>query len=139
MDSGTFEPPRPHLSMTVGHPPRFVPFHLLTVLGRRQWGTSGDFPDPPTPELDAPADPNISLSNDLTFLLVSLNSMFLEHPKVGHHLRTLFRNVGYRSYWDSQRGSMAHVAEDIQRVARDAQSGVVSGAQEMARNVWQRA
>jgi len=80
---------------------------------------SEDFPDPPTPELvDAPTDPNISLSNDLASLLDSLNPMFVEHPKVGHHLRALSRNVGYRAYWDSQRGSMAHVAEDIQRVAR---------------------
>ena len=73
---------------------------------------SEDFPDPPTPEIDAPTDPNIYLP-DLTFLLDSLNPVFIGHPKVGHHLRALFMNVGYRSYWDSQRGSMAHVAEDI--------------------------
>jgi len=74
---------------------------------------SEDFPDPPTPEIDAPTDPSIYLPNDLTFLLDSLNPMFVGHPKVGHHLRALFMNVGYRSYWGSQRGSMAHVAEDI--------------------------
>jgi len=47
----------------------------------------------------------------------SLNPVFVEHPKVGHHLQALFRN----------------------RVARDTQSAIDIGAQEMARNVWQRA
>ena len=96
---------------------------------------SEDFPDPLTPELDAPTDPNISLSNDLASLLDLLNLMLLEYPEVGHHLRILFRNVDYSAYWDSQHGSMAHVAEDIQQVARDAH--VTTEAQEMARNVWQ--
>lgn len=91
----------------------------------------GSFPDPPTPILDDPIDPNISLSNDLASLLDSLNSMFVEHPEVGRHLRALLRNVGNGSYWDTQRDTVARVAEDIQRVARDAQTAVAMGAQGM--------
>ncbi|KAH9178778.1 hypothetical protein EDB89DRAFT_978450 [Lactarius sanguifluus] len=93
------------------------------------------FPDPPTPELGGggPSDPNISLSNDLASLLNSLNSMFVEHPEVGQHLRALLRNVGNGSYWDAQRETVARVAEDIQRVARDAQTAVAMGAQEVQR------
>ena len=97
---------------------------------------SEDFPDPPTPQLDASTNPNISLSNDLASLLDSLNLMLPEHLEVGHHLGILFRNVDYSAYWDSQHGSMVPVIEDIQRVARDAQTA--TGAQEMARNVGQR-
>jgi hypothetical protein len=48
-------------------------------------------------------------------------------------------NVGNGPYWDAQRDSVARVAQDIQRVARDAQSAVASGAQEMVRNIRQRA
>ncbi|KAI9460522.1 hypothetical protein BJY52DRAFT_1262197 [Lactarius psammicola] len=77
----------------------------------------GPFPDPPTPELGDPIDPNISLSNDLASLLNSLNSM----------------NVGSGSYWNAQRDTVARVAEDIQRVARDAQTAVTMGAQEVQR------
>ena len=141
MDSGTFGPPA---TSTPAREPR-TPTRVRPVPPsdgpgeETQRGMPEDFPDPPTPELDAPTDPNISLSNDLASLLDSLNSMFLEHPEVGHHLRNLFRNVGNGAYWDSQRGSMARVAEDIQRVARDAQSAVATGAQEMTRNVRQRA
>jgi len=62
--------------------------------------------------------------------------MLPEHLEVGHHLRIPFRNVDYSAYWDSQHGSMVRVIEDIQRVARDAQTA--TGAQEMARNVRQR-
>jgi hypothetical protein len=91
----------------------------------------GSFPDPPTPRLDDPIDPNISLSNDLASLLDSLNSMFVEHPEVGQHLRALLRNVGSGSYWNAQRDTVARVAEDIQRVARDAQTAVAMGAQGM--------
>ena len=91
----------------------------------------GSFPDPPSPELGDPIDPNISLSNDLASLLNSLNSMFVEHPEVGQHLRTLLRNVGSGSYWNAQHDTVARVAEDIQRVARDAQTAVAMGAQEM--------
>lgn len=91
----------------------------------------GSFPDPPTPGLDDPIDPNISLSNDLASLLNSFNSMFVEHPEVQQHLRTLLRNVGNGSYWNAQRDTVARVAEDIQRVARDAQTAVAMGAQEV--------
>ena len=91
----------------------------------------GSFPDPPTPGLDDPIDPNISLSNDLASLLNSLNSMFVEHPEVGQDLRNLLRNVGNGSYWNAQHDTVARVAEDIQRVARDAQTAVAMGAQEM--------
>jgi Wiskott-Aldrich syndrome protein len=141
MDSGTFGPPATSTPAREARTPtRVRPVPPSDGPGEEtQRGIPGDFPDPPTPELDAPTDPNISLSNDLASLLDSLNSMFLEHPEVGHHLRNLFRNVGNGAYWDSQRGSMARVAEDIQRVARDAQSAVATGAQEMTRNVRQRA
>lgn len=91
----------------------------------------GSFPDPPTPRLDDPIDPNVSLSNDLASLLNSLNSMFVEHPEFGQHLRALLRNVGNGSYWDAQRDTVARVAEDIQRVARGAQTAVAMGAQEV--------
>jgi len=141
MDSGTFGPPATSTPARESRTPTQVrPVPPSDGPGEEtQRGMPEDFPDPPTPELDVPSDPNISLSNDLASLLDSLNSMFLEHPEVGHQLRTLFRNVGSGTYWDSQRGSMARVAEDIQRVARDAQSTVATGAQEMARNVRQRA
>jgi len=144
MDSGTFGPPATSTPARESRTPTQVrPVPPSDGPGEAtQRSMPEDFPDPPTPELDGPTDPNISLSNDLASLLDSLNSMFLEHPEVGHHLRTLFRNVDNGAYWDSQRGSMARVAEDIQRVARDAQSAVatgVTGAQEMARNVRLRA
>jgi len=140
MDSGTFGPPMTSTPARESRTPTLVrPVPPSDGPGEEtQRGMPEDFPDPPTPELDSPTDPNVSLSNDLASLLDSLNSTFLEHPEVGHHLRTLFRNVGNGTYWDSQRGSMARVAEDIQRVARDAQSAV-AGAHEMARNVRQRA
>ena len=137
MDSGTFgpppatsTPPRESVTPTLrpvpsGESPEEAPRVL-----------PGSFPDPPTPELGSPIDPNVSLSNDLASLLDSLNSMFLEHPEVGQHLRALFRNVGN---WNARRDSIARVAEDIQRVARDAQSAVSAGAQEMARNMRQQA
>lgn len=96
-------------------------------------GSTGSFPDPPTPELDGSIDPNIPLSNDLASLLNSLNSMFVDHPEVGQHLRTLLRNVGNGSYWNEQRDAVVRVAEDIQRVARDAQTAVAMGAQEVHR------
>jgi hypothetical protein len=140
MNSGTFGPP-PAASTpareSVTPTPRSIPSGENDEEAQRD--LPGSFPDPPTPELDVPTDPNVSLSNDLASLLDSLNSMFLEHPEVGHHLHALFRNVGDGSYWTGQRDSMARVAEDIRRVARDAQSAVAMGAQEMARNVRQRA
>jgi hypothetical protein len=99
----------------------------------------GVFPDPPTPVLDPSTDPNVSLSNDLAALLDSLNLMFLEHPEVGHLLRALFRNVGDGSYWNAQRDSMTRVANNIERVARETQTAVATGAQEMAREMRHRA
>lgn len=141
MDSGTFGPPMTSTPARESRTPTLVrPVPPSDGPGEEtQRGIPEDFPDPPTPELHSPTDPNVSLSNDLASLLDSLNSIFLEHPEVGHHLRALFRNVGNGTYWDSQRGSMARVAEDIQRVARDAQSAVATGAQDMVRNVRQRA
>ncbi|KAH9004080.1 hypothetical protein EDB86DRAFT_3072420 [Lactarius hatsudake] len=127
---------RPMNSSTFGSPPAAsTPAHesvtsTPTVLPPT---FSSLFPDPPTPELGGPSDPNISLSNDLASLLNSLNSMFVEHPEVGQHLRALLRNVGNGSYWDAQRETVARVAEDIQRVARDAQTAVAMGAQEVQR------
>jgi hypothetical protein len=141
MDSGTFGPPAsstPARESVTPTPSRPIP----SGGGHGEEADRdlpGTFPDPPTPELDNPIDPNISLSNDLASLLDSLNSMFLEHPEVGHHLRSLFRNAANRAYWNADRDSMARVAEDIQRVARDAQSAVATGAQEMAHNIRQRA
>jgi hypothetical protein len=99
----------------------------------------GSFPDPPTPGLDDPIDPNISLSNDLASLLNSFNSMFVEHPEVQQHLRTLLRNVGNGSYWNAQRDTVARVAEDIERVARDARTAVAMSAQEAQSRVVQEA
>ncbi|KAH9065805.1 hypothetical protein EDB87DRAFT_1532315, partial [Lactarius vividus] len=113
------------LPATVSENPRALP------------GSPGTFPDPPTPELGDPIDPNISFSNDLASLLNSLNSMFVEHPEVGQHLRTLLRNVGNGSYWGAQRETVARVAEDIQRVARDAQTAVAMGAQDVQRRAAQ--
>ena len=137
MDSGTFGPPP-----ATSTPPRESLTPTLRPLESPEEAPRdlpGSFPDPPTPELDAPIDPNVSLSNDLASLLDSLNSMFAEHPEVGQPLHTLLRNVGNGSYWNAQRDSMARVAENIQRVARDAQSAVAAGAQEMARNMRQQA
>ena len=137
MGSGTFGPPpatstpaRESLTPTL----RPLPFSESPEEAPRD--LPGSFPDPPTPELTSPIDPNVTLSNDLASLLDSLNSMFLEHSEVGQHLRALFRDG---SYWNAQRDSVARVAEDIQRVARDAQSAVAAGAQEMARNIRQEA
>jgi hypothetical protein len=141
MDSGTFGPPATSTPARESVAPAQslpVPSHDGFVEETPR-DLPGSFPDPPTPPLDESVDPNISLSNDLASLLDSLNSMFLEHPEVGQHLRALFRNVANGAYWDAQRDSMARVAEDIQRVARDAQSAVAAGAQGMARNVRQRA
>lgn len=82
----------------------------------------GSFPDPPSPELAAPIDPNVSLSNDLASLLESLNSMFLEHPEVGQHLRALFRNVGNGSYWNAhqqaQQEASRRIMESIWNIMR---------------------
>ena len=140
MDSGTFGPP-PATSTpareSITPTPRSAPSGESHEEAQRD--LPGSYPDPPTPELDVPTDPNVSLSNDLASLLDSLNSMFLENPEVGHRLRAMFGNVGDGSYWTGQRDSMARVAEEIRRVARDAQSAVAMGAQEMARNVRQRA
>jgi hypothetical protein len=137
MDSGTFGPPPatstpPRESLT----PTLRPLASSESPEEAPRALPGSFPDPPTPELGAPIDPNVSLSNDLASLLDSLNSMFVEHSEVGQHLRALFRDG---SYWNAQRDSVARVAEDIQRVARDAQSAVAAGAQEMARNIRQQA
>ena len=139
MNSGTFGPP-PAASTPPRESVASTPRPLLPGESPEEAENDlpGSFPDPPTPELDAPIDPNVSLSNDLASLLDSLNSMFLEHPDVGQHLRALFRNVGNGAYWNTHRDSMAQVAEDIQRVARDAQSAVAMG-QEMARNMRQQA
>lgn len=140
MDSGTFGPPPAASTPTresITPTPRSVPSGESHEEAQRD--LPGSFPDPPTPELDVPTDPNVSLSNDLASLLDSLNSMFLEYPEVGHHLRALFGNVSDGSYWTAHRDSMARVAEEIRRVSRDAQSAVAMGAQEMARNVRQRA
>jgi hypothetical protein len=140
MDSGTFGPPPAASTPTresITPTPRSVPSGESHEEAQRD--LPGSFPDPPTPELDVPTDPNVSLSNDLASLLDSLNSMFLEYPEVGHHLRALFGNVSDGSYWTAHRDSMARVAEEIRRVARDAQSAVAMGAQDMARNVRQRA
>ncbi|KAF8506769.1 hypothetical protein F5888DRAFT_1645158 [Russula emetica] len=140
MDSGTFGPP-PATSTPARESvtPTLRPVSSSESPEEAPRDLPGSFPDPPTPELGAPIDPNVTLSNDLASLLDSLNSMFLEHPDVGQHLRGLFRNVGNGSYWDVQRDSVARVAQDIQRVARDAQSAVAAGAQEMARNIRQQA
>ena len=139
MNSGTFGPP-PASSTPARESvtPTFRPVLSGESDEEAQRDLPGSFPDPPTPELDAPNDPNVSLSNDLASLLDSLNLMFVEHPSVGQHLRALFRDVGSGSYWNTHRDSMARVAEDIQRVARDAQSAVAMG-QEMARNMRQQA
>ncbi|KAH9997722.1 hypothetical protein BJV74DRAFT_731282, partial [Russula compacta] len=115
MDSGTFGPP-PAASTPTRMSATPAPSRPVLSSDSHDEATPGSFPDPPTPELDA-IDPSVSLSNDLASLLDSLNSMFLEHPDVGHHLRALFRNIGNGSYWNAQRDSMARVAEDIQRVA----------------------
>jgi len=142
MDSGTFGPP--HAASTPARE-AVTPTLSLPISSREshdseaQRDLPGSFPDPPTPELDAPNDPNISFSNDLASLLDSLNAMFLGHPEVGHHLRSLFRHAGNGPYWHAHHDSMARVAEDIQRVARDAQSAVAAGAQEMAHNIRQQA
>lgn len=137
MDSGTFGPPPatstpPRESLTPGARP--LPASESPEEAQRD--LPGAFPDPPTPEWGARNDPNVTLSNDLASLLDSLNSMFLEHSEVGQHLRALFRDG---SYWNAQRDSVARVAEDIKRVARDAQSAVAVGTQEMARNIRQQA
>lgn len=139
MDSGTFGPPATSTPAreSVTPTPRSIPSRESHEEAQRD--LPGSYPDPPTPELDAHIDPSVSLSNDLASLLDSLNSMFHEHPEVGFHLRGLFGNVGDGSYWNVQHDSMARVAEDLQRVARDAQSAVAMGAQEMARNMRQRA
>jgi PB1 domain len=137
MNSGTFGPPP-----ATSTPPRESVTPTLRHLSSSESPEEtprdlpGSFPDPPTPELGAPIDPNVSLSNDLAVLLDSLNSMFLEHSEVGQHFRAVFRDG---SYWNAQRDSVARVAEDIQRVARDAQSAVAAGAQEMGRNIRQQA
>jgi Wiskott-Aldrich syndrome protein len=135
MDSGTFGPP-PATSTPARESltPTLRPLPSSESPEEAPRDLPGPFPDPPTPELDAPIDPNVTLSNDLASLLDSLNSMFLEHSEVGQHLRVLLRDG---SYWDAQRDSVARVAEDIQRVARDAQSAVAAGAQDMARNIRQ--
>jgi hypothetical protein len=140
MDSGTFGPPPatstpPRESVT----PTFRPLSSSESPGETPRDLPGSFPDPPTPEFVTPIDPNVSLSNDLASLLDSLNSMFLEHHEVGQPLRALFRDVGNGSYWNAQRDSVGRVAEEIQRVARDAQSAVAAGAQDMARNIRQQA
>ena len=139
MDSGTFGPP-PAASTPARETatPTLRPVLSGEDQEEAERDLPGSFPDPPTPELDPPIDPNVSLSYDLASLLDSLNSMFVEHPEVGQHLRALFRNVGSGSYWNTHRDSMARVAEDIQRVARDAQSAVALG-QQMARNMRQQA
>jgi len=140
MDSGTFGPPPATSTPTrESLTPTLRPLLSSESPEEAPRDLPGSFPDPPTPELGAPIDPNVSLSNDLASLLDSLNSMFLEHPEVGQHLRSLFRNVGDGLYWNAQRDSMARVAEDIQRVARDAQSAVAAGTQEMARSIRQQA
>lgn len=136
MDSRTFGPPAastPARESVTPTPPSRESHE------EAQRDLPGSFPDPPTPELDTPIDPSVSLSNDLASLLDSLNSMFHDHPEVGFHLHALFRNVSNGLHWNVQRDSMARVAEDIQRVARDAQSAVAMGAQEMARSVRQQA
>jgi PB1 domain len=143
MDSGTFGSP-PAASTPARESVTPTPAAHSTTPSESpeetgQHDLPGAFPDPPTPELDPLTDPNVSLSNDFASLLDSLNSMFLEHPEVGHHLRALYRNVGNGSYWNAQRDSMTRVANDIERVAREAQMSVAAGAQEMAREVRQRA
>ncbi|KAI0257203.1 hypothetical protein BJV78DRAFT_1160935 [Lactifluus subvellereus] len=143
MDSSTFgsppvasTPARESVTPTPAAPP-ITPSESREEAAQRD--LPGSFSDPPTPELDASIDPNVSLSNDLASLLDSLNSMFIEHPEVGDHLRGLFRNVGNGSYWNAQRDSMTRLARDIQRMAHDTQTAVATGAQEMAREVRQRA
>ena len=143
MDSGTFgsppaasTPARESVTPTPAAPP-ITPSESRVEAAQRDF--PGSFPDPPTPEPDASIDPNISLPNDLASLLDSLSSMFLEHPEVGVHLRGLFRNVGNGSYWNAQSDSMTRLARDIQRMARETQTAVATGAQEMAREVRQRA
>ena len=135
MNSSTFGSP-PAASTPAHESMTSTPTALPATLSKDRMAhpsPPGSFPDPPTPELDDPINPNISLSNDLASLLNSLNSMFVEHPEVGQHLRTLLRNVGSGSYWNAQRDTVARVAEDIQRVARDAQTAVAMGAQEVHR------
>ncbi|KAI0275003.1 hypothetical protein BC834DRAFT_1029847 [Gloeopeniophorella convolvens] len=135
MSSGTFGPP-PAVSTPARESVTPTPVVPPSPAGGAEFrgeatqpSVPGSFPDPSTPELDPSVDPNVSLSNDLASLLNSLNGMFLEHPEVGQHLRSLFRNVGSGSYWNAQRDSMARVAEDIQRAARDAQAAAATGAQ----------
>lgn len=133
MDSNTFGSP-PDASTPAQESVTAIPTAIPTTFSgdpTAHPSPPGSFPDPPTPRLDDPIDPNISLSNDLASLLDSLNSMFVEHPEVGQHLRALIRNVGNGSYWNTQRDTVARVAEDIQRVARDAQTAVVMGTQDM--------
>jgi PB1 domain len=143
MDSGTFgsppaasTPARESVTPTPAAPP-ISPSENRAEMAEKDM--PGSFPDPPTPELGSPIDPNVSLTNDLASLLDSVNSMFQEHPEVGQHLRLLFWNVGNGSYWNAQRDSMTRVAQDIQRVARQTHAAVATGAQEMAREVRQRA
>ena len=133
MDSNTFGSP-PDASTPAQESVTTIPTAIPTTFSgdpTARLSPPGSFPDPPTPRLNDPIDPNISLSNDLASLLDSLNSMFVEHPEVGQHLRALLRNVGNGSYWNTQRDTVARMAEDIQRVARGAQSAVAMGAQEM--------
>ncbi|KAI9512514.1 hypothetical protein F5148DRAFT_849991 [Russula earlei] len=146
MDSGTFglphaasTPARETVTPTPTLPIPSSESYIQEVQQDLPGSFPAPFPDPPTPELDAQNDPNISFSHDLASLLDSLNSMFIEHPEVGENLRALLRNAGNGSYWNAQRDSIARVAEDVQRVARDAQSAVACGAQELARGVRQRA
>ncbi|KAI0308144.1 hypothetical protein B0F90DRAFT_123596 [Multifurca ochricompacta] len=113
MDSGTFGPP-PAVSTPARESATPTPGTLPATPLENRGDVTSSFPDPPTPELAAFRDPDISVSNDLASLLDSLNLMFLEHP---------------------ERNSMARVAEDIQRVARDAQTAVAVGAQEMHRTM----
>jgi len=135
---------RPMNSSTFGSPPAAstpahesaTPSALPATVGHdseARPSSPESFPDPPTPESTAQIDPNIPLSNDLASLLNSFNSMFIEHPEVGQHLRTLLRNFSNGSYWNAQRDNVARVAEDIQQVARDAQTAVAMSAQEMHR------
>ncbi|KAH9982825.1 hypothetical protein BGW80DRAFT_1265151 [Lactifluus volemus] len=139
MGSGTFgsppaasTPARESVTPTPAAPP------ISPSENREEKDMPGSFPDPPTP-VSGSIDPNVSLTNDLASLLDSVNSMFQEHPEVGQHLRLLFRNVGNGSYWNAQRDSMTRVAQDIQRVARQTHAAVATGAQEIARDVRQRA
>ena len=135
MDSTTFGLP-PAASTPAHEPVTSIPTPLLTTFGgdsKVHPRPPDSFPDPPTPELDDPIDPNVSLSNDLASLLNSLNSIFVEHPEVGQHLRSLLSNVSNGTYWNAQRDTVARVAEDVRRVARDTQTAVAMGAQEVHR------